>query len=74
MFYSSSDLNLLQSVLDDILNELADGRGPDLVSDSIGLKVRLATALFEASNDGERDYSRLRQHALASVFSTAGYS
>jgi len=64
--YSSSDLRLLQSLLDDILCSLArESRFVD--TDHVALKVKLATALFAASADGERNYSRLRQQALATI-------
>jgi len=66
LVYSSSDLKLLQSILDDILLDRA-GEGRLAESDHVALKVKLATALFAASADGERDYARLRQHALAAA-------
>jgi hypothetical protein len=69
VIYSSSDLKLIQSILDDLLGDIID-QGRDADCDNIELKIRLATALFAASADGERDYGRLRQHALAAALAS----
>jgi len=66
VIYSPSDLRLLQGILDDVLCDLVSEH-PLVASDYVALKIKLATALFAASADGERDYLRLRQHALTAA-------
>jgi hypothetical protein len=64
--YDTTDLELFQKVLNDIIHDAASA-GSLSIKDREYLRVKLATAIFKRAEAGERDYARLRRGAVEAV-------
>ena len=63
--YDTEDLNLFQSILDDILKERASNYLS--AGEREYLRAQLAVAIFKSAGTGERNYARLKQSAIDAV-------
>jgi hypothetical protein len=69
--YDSADLAFFDSVLDNLVEELAaTGEGPAMNGSRDALRRQLGVKLFECAEAGERDHVALRQRVLARMFSS----
>ena len=67
-FYDPEDLEVLWKVQRDILDDLIIEGSPWAASRNVDhTKARLAVALLECADTGERDQERLKRHALAAL-------
>ena len=66
--YEPANLDHFAKILNDILNEFADAGDPLADPEArADTKARLAIALFQCAEAGERDYERLKRAAVAAV-------
>ena len=67
-FYDPEDLDYLWKVQRDILDDLIIEGSPWAAPENADhTKARLAVALLECADTGERDQERLKRHALAAL-------
>ena len=72
-FYDPEDLEFLWKVQRDILEDLIIERSPWAAPKNADhTKARLAVALLECADTGERDEERLKRHALAALDDVTG--
>ena len=72
-FYDPEDLEFLWKVQRDILEDLIIERSPWAAPKNADhTKARLAAALLECADTGERDEERLKRHALAALDDVTG--
>jgi hypothetical protein len=64
--YETKDLDLFQSILNNIVEDY-ESVGYLSESDKEYLKARLAIAIFQSAESGDRDYERLKQSAIEAV-------
>lgn len=68
--YDSADLAFFDTMLDNLVEELAtESEAPSTAESRDALRRQLGAKLFECARAGERDYAELRQRILASMFS-----
>ena len=72
-FYDPEDLEFLWKVQRDILEDLIIKRSPWAAPKNAGhTRARLADALLECADTGERDQERLKRYALAALDDVTG--
>jgi hypothetical protein len=72
-FYELEDLRELWKVQRDILDDLVIEGSPWAAPENADhTKTRLAVALLECADTGERDQERLKRHALAALDEVSG--